>query len=105
MKRLKQRARYTLYCLILSLFSCSISLGTKTPYATSDITFNVYSRDSQLVTLVHSVLMLTLFVVGGARSARYRPHGYKPPPTRKMSPAIGGPVRKTSLDSLRTNGE
>ena len=55
MKRLKQRARYTLYCLILSLFSCSISLGTKTPYATSDITFNVYSRDSQLVTLVHSV--------------------------------------------------
>jgi len=37
---------------------------------------------------------------GGVRSARYRPHGYKPPPTRKMSPASGGPVRKSSTDSL-----
>merc|ERR1719189_2110214 len=37
---------------------------------------------------------------GGVRSARYRPHGYKPPPTRKMSPASGGPTRKSSTDSL-----
>merc|ERR1712117_922731 len=37
---------------------------------------------------------------GGVRSARYRPHGYKPPPTRKMSPASGGSVRKSSADSL-----
>lgn len=37
---------------------------------------------------------------GGVRSARYRPHGYKPPPTRKMSPASGGPSRKSSADSI-----
>merc|ERR1719412_1352541 len=37
---------------------------------------------------------------GGVRSARYRPHGYKPPPSRKMSPASGGPARKSSTDSL-----
>merc|ERR1719151_187013 len=41
---------------------------------------------------------------GGVRSARYRPHGYKPPPSRKMSPASGGPVRKTSLDRANDDG-
>ncbi len=44
----------------------------------------------------------------GVRSARFRPNGYKPPPTRKISPAAGGltpNVRKNSLDSLaRFNG-
>merc|ERR1719270_3326563 len=42
---------------------------------------------------------------GGVRSARYRPHGYKPPPTRKMSPASGGPARKSSTDSLKFNDD
>jgi len=42
---------------------------------------------------------------GGVRSARYRPHGYKPPPTRKMSPAGGGPGRKGSADSGRFNDD
>merc|ERR1719228_1629857 len=38
---------------------------------------------------------------GGVRSARYRPHGYKPPPSRKMSPASGGPgSRKSSAHSI-----
>jgi len=36
---------------------------------------------------------------GSVRSARYRPHGYKPPPSRKISPAPGNP-RKTSVDSI-----
>merc|ERR1719420_2238340 len=38
---------------------------------------------------------------GGVRSARYRPHGYKPSPSRKMSPASGGlGSRKSSAHSI-----
>ena len=33
---------------------------------------------------------------GPPRSARYRPHGYRPPPTRKTSPSS----RKSSVDSV-----
>ena len=50
-------------------------------------------------------LNIDKWCLGGVRSARYRPHGYKPPPTRKMSPASGGPARKSSTDSLKFNGE
>ena len=64
---------------------------------------NCLERESNIQQFKEIVLRkLMKYFAGGARSARYRPHGYKPPPTRKMSPASGGPVRKSSADSLQS---